>query len=145
MLLDVKRLALLLWNCRFPPHRPCYSLGTPVFEPYGTLQREGDRLRVSLNLLQVESGRSLWTDRFETIFSDLFAVQDEIARQVTSRLRSEFSSTAQTRRAKRETSSPQAYEYYLKGIYSKELWRSSRANVEDAIAKFKKAIEIDPS
>jgi len=112
----------------------------------GTVQRAGDRLRVNVNLLRVGDGALLWSDSFDVSLADIFAMQDELSRQVVSRLRFNLSSTEAARLAKRYSSSPEAYEYYLKGTYSLDKGRTavfSRTEIETAIALFKKAIEID--
>ena len=53
----------------------------------GSVQRDGDRLRVSVNLLRVSDGVSLWTDNFDMRTADIFTIQDTVAQQVASRLR----------------------------------------------------------
>ncbi len=112
----------------------------------GTVQRAGDRLRVSVNLLRTRDGASLWAESFDLRLSDIFAMQDQVSQQVAARLRLKLTPTEQARLAKHHTSSPEAYEYYLKGMQSYEKWSAvgSRADTDAAIAMFKKAIEIDP-
>ena len=112
----------------------------------GTVQRVGDRLRVNVNLLRVDDGALLWSDSFNVSFADIFAIQDELSRQVASRLRFNLSAPEAARLAKRYTWSPEAYEYYLKGTYSFDKGKTavfSRTEIATAIALFKKAIEID--
>ena len=53
----------------------------------GSVQRAGDRLRVSVNLLRVSDGASLWADNFDLRTSDIFEIQDRVAREVASHLR----------------------------------------------------------
>ena len=54
----------------------------------------GDRLRVSVNLLRVEDGASLWAERFDERFTDIFAIQDKVSQQVAQRLRLRLSPAA---------------------------------------------------
>lgn len=85
---------------------------------------------------------------FDVRFDDIFECEDEIARQVATQLRFHFDSTRSARLAQHHNRNPEAYEHYLKGIYSYEMRNvsgSSRAGIESAIARFKRAIELDPS
>jgi DNA-binding winged helix-turn-helix (wHTH) protein/TolB-like protein len=82
----------------------------------GTLQRAGDRLRVRASLTRVRDGASMWSETFDVKFSDIFSVQDEVARQVASRLRSNLTSAEQSQLVKSTTANPAAYEYYISGL-----------------------------
>ena len=109
----------------------------------GTLQRSGERLRVSVNLLRASDGTSLWAETFDVPFSDIFAVQDEVSREVASRLRVELSAREREGLAKRTTTSTEAYEYYLAGM--RHLDERTLTSMGPAIPMFEKAIEIDPN
>jgi serine/threonine protein kinase len=112
----------------------------------GSLQRVGDRLRVSVNLLRCLDGRSLWTDSFDVVMADIFTVQDTVAQQVASRLRLQLDASQQAQLTKQYTSNPVAYEFYLKGAYTFDLRLSDPAKMMDsAISYYKKAIEADPN
>lgn len=108
----------------------------------GTLQLAGGRIRVNLNLLRTSGGASLWTQTFDAPLRGIFEIEDEIAAKVARQLRFRLNHTLQPR----STENPEAYEHYLKGLYSNEAPRSSsRAAVETAIVRFRKATELDPS
>jgi non-specific serine/threonine protein kinase len=114
----------------------------------GTYQRGGERLRVNLNLLRVRGGTSLWSESFDVRSSDVFAMQDEVAHKVASGLRLQLSPSEQERMARRYTSSAEAYEYFVKGMYNfdkRSLTGERRSSLEAAITMFKKAIERDPN
>jgi eukaryotic-like serine/threonine-protein kinase len=116
-----------------------------VFE--GTVQREGNRLRVSVNLLRTSNGELLWADSFDMRSMDIFTIQDEVAQQVAARLRLQLNPTQQMRLAKRYTSNTVAYEYYVKGMYSLDQrgWSiEDKPQMEATIALFKQAISADP-
>lgn len=104
----------------------------------GSVQRADDRLRVSVNLLRTSDGASLWTDNFDMHTTDIFTIQDTVARQVASRLQLQLDPSQQARLTKRYTSNPIAYEFYVKGVYSFD-----QRQTEAAIEFFKKAIEAD--
>jgi len=114
----------------------------------GIVQRADDRLRVSVNLLRVSDGASLWADSFDTRASDIFTIQDTMAQQVASRLQLRLDPAAQERLAKRYTSNAVAYEYYVRGVYSFDQRGSgikAKPQMEATIDLFKKAIVIDPN
>jgi TolB-like protein len=112
----------------------------------GSLQRVGDRLRVSVNLLRCLDGKSLWTDSFEILMADIFTVQDTVAQQVASRLRLQLDASQQAQLTKRYTSNPVAYEFYLKGVYAfdQRRLRDSAQRLDVSASFYKKAIEADP-
>lgn len=112
----------------------------------GTVQRSGERLRVNVNLLRVRDGASLWSDTFNVSAGDIFATQDEIAQKVASGLRLQLNTAEQARLSKRYTSSPEAYEFYVRGMHALDR-RTLSAGAEPlnlAIAMFGKALEADP-
>jgi len=114
----------------------------------GNLQVAGDRIRVSLNLIETSKGASLWTQAFDVPLSNIFDAEDEVARQVARQLRLHLDSAAQSRLARHSTRNTEAYEHYLKGLYSNEAPRASgraRASIEAAIAHLRKATDLDPS
>ena len=114
----------------------------------GSLQRAGDRLRVSVNLLRCLDGKSLWTDSFDILMADIFTVQDTVAQQVASRLRLQMDASQQAQLTKRYTSNPVAYEFYLKGAYAfdqRRLRTTLRRCWTCTISFYKKAIEADPN
>src|SRR4051812_16817026 len=104
----------------------------------GSVRKVGDRLRVSARLVSSD-GYELWTDTFDRGVSDAFAIQEEIARAVTSALRLRMESPEQKRTG---TSNVQAYEMYLRGRqYVRLLGRQSG---ELAMQMFRRAIKLDP-
>ncbi len=112
----------------------------------GSLQRSGDRLRVSVNLLRTEDGASLWSDSFDIRMADIFTVQDTVAQQVASRLRLKLDPSQRAQLTKQYTSDPVAYEFYLKGTYAFDQRMRDAAPMLDRTIKFyTQAIEADPN
>lgn len=109
----------------------------------GTLQKLGDRIRVTARLMNVADGSSIWTGTFDEKFTDVFAVQDTIAQKVADALALRLSGDEQKRLTKRYTDNTEAYQLYLKGRfywnkYTEEAFRKS-------IDYFKQALEKDPN
>jgi eukaryotic-like serine/threonine-protein kinase len=112
----------------------------------GSFQREGDRLRVSVNLLRTSDGASLWSDGFDIRMADIFSVQDTVAQQVASRLRLQMDAPQRAQLTKHYTSNPVAYEFYLKGAYNfDQRMRDSRSMLNGTISYYRQAIEADPN
>jgi tetratricopeptide (TPR) repeat protein len=109
----------------------------------GTIQQAEGRLRLSVHLLRVADGTSLWAETFDTRLSDMFGVQDAISSQVTQALSLHLSREERDRLRKRYTENAEAYQAYLKGRY---LW-SKRTDdaLRGAIVHFEEAIRIDPN
>ncbi len=114
----------------------------------GSIQRSGDRLRVSVNLLRASDGASLLAESFEMSFTDIFAIQDRVSREVAARLRLELKPAEEARFAKRYTSNPEAYEHYLRGMYHFDRRRTTVEEgpaLEAAVASFSRAVQSDPN
>ena len=114
----------------------------------GTWQRDQDRLRVSVNLLRVADGASLWVDRFDFPSSDVFVLQDRVSDELASRLRLELNSgtRAGTNRSQRGTSSPDAYDAYLRGQFYLSIrgyGANDRRNTDKAIQFLERAVALD--
>lgn len=108
----------------------------------GSLQRVGDRLRVSVRLVDVKNGRAMWGETFDTASSDVFAVEDAIAQKVAEALTPRLDPEARARLARRGTDDLTAYNAYLKGRY---FWnRRTEADFRKAIGSFRQAIAADP-
>ncbi|HEX9187727.1 MAG TPA: winged helix-turn-helix domain-containing protein [Vicinamibacteria bacterium] len=108
----------------------------------GRLQRMGDRLRLTLQLVPTSGGPPLWADRFDEEFTHLFAVEDKVAERVAGALVAELSADERKRLGHRQTESLEAYQAYCRGRY---FWgRFSRPWVEKAMLCFHEATALDP-
>src|SRR5438445_6094091 len=106
----------------------------------------GERFRVNAQLLDVESGEIIWSDRVDASADDIIAVQDEITRRIVDGLRLELSPDEQAGLAQPTTVNAEAYEEYLRGRdrFARFIFRSVAADDCDAaITHFNRAIELD--
>jgi TolB-like protein/tRNA A-37 threonylcarbamoyl transferase component Bud32 len=115
----------------------------------GSWQREGGRLRVSVNLLRVHDGASLWVDRFDVPSSEVLQVQDRVADELASRLRVEIESgnRAGLDGVASGTRNPAAYDAYLRGQFHLGIRGYSPANrqsTDKAIEFLERAVSLDP-
>jgi TolB-like protein/Tfp pilus assembly protein PilF len=109
----------------------------------GRVQRFGDRIRVTVQLVRTSDGSVLWGDAFEEQFTNIFALQDSISERVAHSLVSNLSNREREQLARRYTEKPEAYQLYLKGRYS---WnRRTGVGFRKAIEYFEQAIELDPN
>ncbi len=110
----------------------------------GTVQRRGDRIRVTARLVSASDGFAIWTQTYERGSGDLFAVQNEIATAISSVVRADLSRDALTGalgRARDETPDPAAYDAFLRGHYL--LARRGAATLREAATYFEQALARD--
>jgi len=108
----------------------------------GSLQKAGDRLRVSVRLVDVRTGDTLWSEKFNETFTDVFKVQDAIAERMANALLLQLTAGEKEQLTKRYTNDPEAWQLYLQGKRARDR-RSGDWN-EECIELFTKAIEKDP-
>ncbi len=107
----------------------------------GTLQRNGESLRVSARMLNTKDGGIIWADRFDEQWQNLAAMQNAIAERALRALAIELNSAQQLRLTKRATNNPQAYQLYIVGRYH---WsRRTVAELHEGIKNFTLAIQKD--
>src|ERR1700751_1375738 len=108
----------------------------------GSLRRAGNRLRITAQLIRAQTGHSMWAERYDRELKDVFEVQDEIARNISQALRIKLSPQEEKAIARKQTETPQAYDYYLKGRQFFHQFR--RKGFDYARQMFARAIVIDP-
>src|SRR6266567_2450824 len=109
----------------------------------GTVQKTGERLRVSTQLVRISDGSSVWGEHYDLARSDLLGLEDTIAEKIASALRVEISTAERERLYRRYTANPAAYELYLKG--RAELARLTRESTLAAVDAFESALRQDPN
>ena len=109
----------------------------------GNLQRDGERVRVTVQLLRVSDGASLWSGKFDQPYRDLFTLEDAIGGQIAQRLVLDLTAPERERLRRRYTENAEAWQAYLRGRY---LWsrRTPEAH-HKAIVEFEEAARIDPN
>ncbi|MEO8041067.1 MAG: FlgO family outer membrane protein [Acidobacteriota bacterium] len=109
----------------------------------GRVIQHGDQLTLSLELIDVQKNRVIWTEQYQRKQSELVSLQSEIAKDVSTKLTSKLSGAEETKVTKAATVDPEAYQAYLKGRY---YWnRRTTENLRKAIEQFKIAIDRDPN
>ncbi|HYJ85581.1 MAG TPA: protein kinase [Pyrinomonadaceae bacterium] len=109
----------------------------------GQIKQEGDELRISVQLIDVQGNRQIWGDMYQRKIADIQTVQNEIARNVSDKLRLKLTGADETQLSKTDTQSGEAYEAYLKGRYH---WnKRTEEGFKQATTFFQEAIVKDPN
>jgi serine/threonine-protein kinase len=108
----------------------------------GIIQRLGDRIRVTVQLVNIENGAPLWAHKFDEKFNDVFAIQDIISEKIAEALTLELTSAQKLLLTKSHTKNSEAYRNYLKGCYHWSKW--TEEGFRKSIDFFERATEIEP-
>lgn len=108
----------------------------------GTILRSGERVRISAQLIDVASGRTLWSNSYERDLRDVLALQREVARDIVGEIKIKVTPQEQVRFGTAPTVDPAAYDHYLRGKYY--LYRQTKGDNETAIAALESAVAADP-
>jgi len=109
----------------------------------GRVMQRGDDLEISAELVDARDNSHIWGQQYSRKSSDIFALQGELAKEMTSMLRMRLTGEDEKRMAKSYTVNPEAYQAYLKGRY----WWNKRTEegLNKGIEYFRQAIEKDPT
>lgn len=109
----------------------------------GKMVQRGDTLNIQADLVNASDGSQIWGDRFTRKLADAQSILEEIARQISEKLRLKLSGAEQQRVTKRHTENPEAYQLYLKGrFYGNQL---TTEGLKKGIELMTRAIELDPT
>jgi len=114
----------------------------------GSFIRAGDRLRVTAQLIDVESGTMLWSDRIDVTSGDLIAVQDEIAERLLAGLKVRLTAEEQEGIDRLPTASPEAYEFYMRGrdaLFRYLLRTHLETDLDETVRLMHESIGLDPA
>jgi serine/threonine protein kinase len=108
----------------------------------GSVRRSGNRVRITSQLLDVADGHHLWSERYDRVIEDVFAVQDEIAVAIAERMKATIEGTHSVALAGRATDNIDAYQAYLKG---RALLYRRGAAIKQGMALMEQALMLDPN
>jgi TolB-like protein/Tfp pilus assembly protein PilF len=109
----------------------------------GRVLRVGDQLVVKAELVDVANESQLWGDQYARRLTDIFALQEEISREISEQLRLKLSGDEKKKLARRQTENIEAYHLYLKGRYCVN--KRTQDSLRRAIGYFQEALDLDPS
>jgi len=108
----------------------------------GSVERVGNEVRISAQLIDAEHDRHLWANHYDRSLSDVLNLQTEVARAISDEVRIKLSPSEEARLARTRTVDPKAHEAYLKGLY---LWNTREpSKISQAMALFMEAGALDP-
>ncbi len=108
----------------------------------GSVRRAGQRVRINAQLIEGATGAHVWADRFDGDLEDIFAVQDDITRQIVDALRVALTSGERDARQGRAKVNPEAYECLIRA--RQLMYRFDPASATAARADLERAVELDP-
>ena len=108
----------------------------------GSVRKSGDRVKISVQLIDAKRDRHLWSESYERDLKDVFAIQSEVAQHVASILNAEISADLKRRIEAIPTLNTEAYRLYLEAYYL--LWNNRLKYRSVAARNLERAIELDP-
>jgi eukaryotic-like serine/threonine-protein kinase len=122
------------------PRKVGHDLGVG-FVVMGRLLQQGDNLTIRTELVNVSDGTEQWGEQYNRKVADVFAVQEEIAKEISENLRLKLSGAERQQLAKRPTENLKAFQYYMQGLLFAQ--RRTREDLLTAISYYDRAIEED--
>jgi len=111
----------------------------------GSVRKAGNRVRVTGQLIDAESGAHIWADRFDRDLTDIFAVQDELTHEIISALKIKLSEGEKARIAGGGTKNVDAHDFFLRGRELVSGNKRDREMFAEANTYLRRAIELDPN
>lgn len=108
----------------------------------GSVRKSGDRVRVTAQLVDASNGYHLWSENFDRSLEDIFAIQEEIARNVVAAVRPALKTPPEFDLRKHAPRDMRAYEFYLRGRQASS--RMTEITLKSGPSMFRRAIELDP-
>lgn len=109
----------------------------------GSVRRTGDQIRLNAQLINIATGDNLWANRFDREIADVFAVQDEMSREIAKALGVQASAAESKRMARPPTANLEAYDTYLRAEREARTGRGD--GLREALALYEKAQKLDPT
>jgi adenylate cyclase len=108
----------------------------------GSVRQQDDNVRITVQLIDAESGFHLWSETYDRELKNIFTIQDDIAKAIGDELRIQVGGVRETAAAAAEAVNPEAHDLYLRGL---ALWQSRTVQgLLDAITTLEKATAVDP-
>jgi adenylate cyclase len=109
----------------------------------GTLQRDGPRLRINAKLIEAVTGISIWAEKYDRQYADLFTVQDDVIGRIISALSVKLSQGEQTQLARLPSESLEAYDYYMRAEHEGFIY-GDVDTYRRTLSYYRRAIDLDP-
>jgi TolB-like protein/Tfp pilus assembly protein PilF len=110
----------------------------------GSVQKNGDSVRVNVQLIKAANDSHLWADTFDRKLTDIFSVESEVAKAIADQLRAKLTAREEQVIAAKPTDNPEAYDAYLRGLAFAMKSESTPANALGAQKYLRQAVQLDP-
>jgi adenylate cyclase len=112
----------------------------------GSIQKYQNTLRISANLINCADGSTIWGEKYDKEYKDIFDIQDEVSHKIVENLITNLTSSENVEIRTERPTNMEAWEYYAKGkhIYGLYFDKYDTIYLANSIEQFKKAIEYDP-
>ena len=120
----------------------CRELGVR-FALEGSIRKAGNRVRITAQLIDGTTGGHVWAERYDRDLADIFAVQDEVTREIVLALAPKLTESKQQFPTRQPTDNLEAYDWFLRG--REQWWRHTKQANSDARSMFERAVELDPN
>jgi TolB-like protein/Flp pilus assembly protein TadD len=110
----------------------------------GSVQKNGDAVRVNVRLIKAENDSNLWADTFDRKLTDIFSVESEVAKAIADQLRVKLTGREEKIIDTKPTENPEAYDAYLRGLAFTLKSSPTSVNALGAQKFFKQAVSLDP-
>lgn len=138
----ISRTSVFLYKGKaVKPEQVSHELGVR-YVVEGSVRKAGNRVRITVQLIDATTGYHLWADRYDRELQDIFALQDEVTREVVAVLEVKLTRGEQERLGRTPTENLEAYDSFLRGEAS--LWHLTRETHAQARQMFERALELDP-
>ncbi|MBK7290029.1 MAG: hypothetical protein IPI78_07205 [Chitinophagaceae bacterium] len=107
----------------------------------GSVRKQGQKLRITAQLINVDDGYHIWSEKYDRDMDDLFAIQDEIALAITEELKITLLEEEKANITKNPTDNKEAYDLYLKGRY---YFNKRGTGIIKGLEYFQLALDKDP-
>jgi TolB-like protein/Tfp pilus assembly protein PilF len=107
----------------------------------GSVQKAGDEVRITVQLVDTHSGYQLWSENYDRKLTNIFAIEDEISNAVADKLRVQWGGGASRPLVAQKVIDPRAHDFYLRGL---TLLAARGPGLRNAVADFQNAVKIDP-
>ena len=108
----------------------------------GSVRRAGERIRITIQLVDGISGIQVWSDRFDGEIADIFALQDAMTEAIVAVVEPEIAGAERARSIRKSTANADAWELYHQALW--HFHQSTNTGLTETVAKLERAIELDP-
>ena len=109
----------------------------------GSVRKTGERIRITAQLINVEDGYHIWSEKYDRKLEDVFAIQDEISLAIVNKLKVKLFGEERARLVKRYTENLEAYNLYMKGLYYYRMYTPK--GIKEAFNYLEQALQKDPN